>query len=100
MNREYVIVSPKHSNYPFPGALVFWGEITADDEERSFGGYTFNLDKCERYTLKEITDEYSELHLYCGGGYEELFQHGNVIIKASELLKINTFKKATIIYRP
>lgn len=100
MEREYVIVSPKHSNYPFPGALVFWGGITTDDEERSFGGYTFNLDKCERYTLKEITDERSDLHLYSGGGYKELFQHENVIIKVSELLEIDTFKKATIIYRP
>lgn len=43
MNREYVIVSNKHTSL-FPGCLLFWGHRTEDEENRSFGGYTSNID--------------------------------------------------------
>lgn len=98
-SREYVIVSPKHSNFPFSGALVYWGHLSADNEKRSFGGYTFNLDKCERYTLKEVLDKRKDLYLYHGESYREMFQHENVIIKVSELFAIEDLQKATMVYR-
>lgn len=51
-NREYVIVCNRHrKNWD---ELLFWGKYTRYDEKRSFGGYTSNIDKCERYTLDEI----------------------------------------------
>ena len=52
MKREYVIVSNRHQSR-FPGCVLFWGYRTEDNEKRSFGGYTYGLDKCERYTLEE-----------------------------------------------
>ena len=101
MNREYVIVSMKQSNFPFLGCLVYWGrKRTADIEKRTFGGYTFNLDKAERYTLEEIMDARKDLHLYEGGGMKEMENHENVIIKVDDLLDIDSFITATVVYRP
>lgn len=48
--RKYVLVSKKWSK----NNLVFWGNVTKDEDERSFGGYTDDLNHCERYTLKEV----------------------------------------------
>ena len=53
MERKYVIVCNEHKSWP-SCALLFWGHLTEDDEERSFGGYTSRLDRCERYTRDEI----------------------------------------------
>lgn len=53
-DREYVIVCNEHQSN-FPGTLLFWGCLTADDaESRSFGGYTCQIDRCERYTRAEV----------------------------------------------
>lgn len=51
--REYVIVCNEHKAI-FNGVLLFWGNRTQDDAERSYGGYTCDLDKCERYTREEL----------------------------------------------
>ena len=51
MNRDYVILSLEHSTSDY---LIFWGRHTQDDEQRSFGGYTRDLNKCERYTRDEL----------------------------------------------
>lgn len=51
--RKYVIVCNRHTPI-VRGALLFWGELTPDNNERSFGGYTCDLNKCERYTEDEI----------------------------------------------
>lgn len=53
MDGEYVIVCNEHKAI-LPGALLFWGRRTEDDEERSFGGYTCDIEKCERYTRAEL----------------------------------------------
>lgn len=39
------------------GQLIFWGRLTDDDEERSFGGYTNDSSQCERYSLQELKNE-------------------------------------------
>lgn len=52
--RNFVIVSNEHDSWP-RGALLFWGRLTADDEKRSYGGYTTRWDKCEKYTREELT---------------------------------------------
>lgn len=53
LKREYVLVSRKWSK----STLVFWGYYTKDNKERSFGGYTNDINVCERYTLEEIIGE-------------------------------------------
>lgn len=51
--REYVIVCNRHNSF-IKNALLFWGELTDDTDKRSFGGYTCDINKCERYTREEI----------------------------------------------
>ena len=51
--REYVIVCNRHTSI-INNSLLFWGELTPDNDERSFGGYTCDFNKCERYTEDEI----------------------------------------------
>lgn len=85
MKREYVIVCNEHSGY-YPGALLFWGEYTADLEKRSFGGYTSDLDKCERYTLDEIRDNVYHFPIYDGRMTKKSFkQYRDVAIKVEQL---------------
>lgn len=50
--REYVIVCNR--NRKNGEDLLFWGSLTRYDEKRSFGGYTSEVDKCEKYTLEDI----------------------------------------------
>lgn len=51
--REYVIVCNEHKGI-IKDALLFWGKLTDDSQPRSFGGYTIQVDKCERYTREEL----------------------------------------------
>ena len=39
-------------------------EKTEDNEKRSFGGYTSDIDKCEMYTLKEIEEKNYRFPVY------------------------------------
>ena len=52
LHRDYVIVSFEHSN----DMLTFWGERTDNNQPRSYGGYTVDLNTCERYTRKELEE--------------------------------------------
>ena len=61
--RKYVIVSNEHDRWP-RGALLFWGRLTDDEKERSFGGYTTKWDKCEKYTREELEKWRGSLFLY------------------------------------
>lgn len=53
--RNLVAVSIKHSIYGwlFGKPLCLWGHRTADNEKRSFGGYTQYPGNAEVYSLKE-----------------------------------------------
>lgn len=54
--RKYVIVCNERIG-TVKDALLFWGSLTDDSKEkRSFGGYTCQIDKCERYTRKELEE--------------------------------------------
>lgn len=55
MEREYVVVCMRHKGV-IKDALLFWGEYTQDCEKRSFGGYTVDVDKCEKYTIDELSN--------------------------------------------
>lgn len=89
MNREYVIVSNKHKGI-FSGCLLFWGHLTNDTESRSYGGYTSDFNKCERYTFP----------LYNGEDEIEFKKIENVIIRIDDLLAFDWLKTMTVVYRP
>lgn len=57
MDRNYVIVCNRHKGIG-NSTLLFWGSYTEDEAaRRSFGGYTSDINMCEKYTLKEIEKE-------------------------------------------
>lgn len=60
--RRYVIISPHTAlTGTVNRYMVFWGQLTPDDaERRSFGGYTSDITKCERYTRDEIKDYWKD----------------------------------------
>lgn len=53
-DRCYVLLSIKWTR---KGTLMFWGTISEDDNQRSFGGYTDDINTCERYTFEEARSE-------------------------------------------
>ena len=54
-NRKYMIATKRHEGL-IRDALLFWGHLTEDNEERSFGGYTVDINKCEKYTKEELEE--------------------------------------------
>lgn len=100
LDREYIIVCNEHSGI-FRGALLFWGHKTEDNEKRSFGGYTSDIDKCERYTLKEIKDKGYNFPIYKQDmELQDFLKLDDVIIKYRDLIHIDGLKTMKIIYRP
>lgn len=86
--RRYVLLSVKWCRN---GTLVFWGKRTADEEERSFGGYTNDLNQCERYTYDESRSERHTHHEYKGESLEELMnidRSGTWIVNIDDLDKL------------
>ena len=55
MNRNYVIMAVERKGN-VPGAPVFWGKRTDDDQRRNHRGYTCQIRKCERFTREELED--------------------------------------------
>ena len=99
MNRDYVIVCNEH-NSMWNGCLLFWGHHTKDNENRSFGGYTSDIEKCERYTLEEIRDKNYHFPVYDKRMSTFSFRkHDDVIIKLSQLEKLG-YAKMTVMYNP
>lgn len=99
MNREYVIVCNEHKSM-FPSCLLFWGHYTGDNEQRCFGGYTSDIDKCERYTIDEIKAKNYNFPIYDKRmNFHSFKRHDAVIIKISQLEELG-FKKMTVIYQP
>lgn len=89
MERDYVIVCNEHSGY-YPGVLLFWGHFTQDKAEcRSFGGYTSDLDRCERYALEEIQRSGFEFPVYDGRMTAQSFRnHQDIAIKIDQLKEL------------
>lgn len=95
-NREYVIVSFEHSGQ---SDLVFWGSLTDDKEKRSFSGYTFDLNSCERYTQDEIIEADNPALFYQGESLHELMKsYMDVAIKVDDLLSISGLKTRKTVY--
>lgn len=86
--RCYVLLSIKWCT---EGTLVFWGRRTLDDKERSFGGYTNDINACERYTFDEARNERHTHHKYNEGTLEELMnieRSGTWIVHIDDLDKL------------
>lgn len=100
LDREYVIVCNEHKGM-FAGALLFWGHKTEDNEKRSFGGYTSDIDNCEMYTLKEIEEKNYHFPIYNEEmSFYEFLKLDDVIIKKSDLLKFKELRTMKIVYKP
>lgn len=86
--RRYVLLSVKWCRN---GTLIFWGSRTADEEGRSFGGYTDDLNQCERYTFDEARNERHDHYEYKDETIEELMnidRGGTWIVNIDDLDKL------------
>ena len=72
--RKYIAISIKHSMRglencpcePKDGKYTLWGySRSLDNEDRSFAGYTGNIDKCELYSLEDFQKSYGNGHIKC-----------------------------------
>lgn len=101
MNRDYVIISD-HKSIFGDSIPLFWGRRTEADEQRCYGGYTSNVEYCEKYTKEELESNSYRFAFYGGGGlgeYLKLIKIGQPFnIKISELEEIG-FKKITVMQR-
>lgn len=102
--RKYVIVSNEHIA-TVKEALLFWGSLTDDNrEKRSFGGYTCQINKCERYTRKELEEFRGDLKEEYPF-YDELknerdfFKKGEVLISIDDLKEKLHFREFTVLVR-
>ena len=102
-DRQYVIVCRRHKAI-LPQALLFWGSLTDDDMERSYGGYTMDIDKCERYTrdelekwrgnLKEEYPFFDELKAKSG-----FYRQDEILIRICDLEHTMGFQRYTVLTR-
>lgn len=91
--REYVVICNRYRG--IAGSLLFWGSHTENHEKRSFGGYTSDLDSCERYTKEEIENSSYKFRFYVSKDNYKKFD--DIAIKVKQLKRLGT--KMTIIYR-
>lgn len=95
MERIWVLASNKHRQ---DDLLQFWGSYTPDEEERSYGGYYTDFDKCEKYTTEEKETGFGSHYptLDSNSGAYKLCSTEHFWIKISELEKLSTLKKKTV----
>lgn len=97
MERKYVIACNEHSGN-WPGTLLFWGHRTQDAEERSFGGYTSDIDGCEIYSEIEIKKKGYHFHKYQEGmTWEEFRKCDDIVIEPKYLEKLG-YKQIKVWY--
>lgn len=97
--RKYVIVCNEHSGN-WPGVLLFWGHRTQDYENRSFGGYTSDIDSCELYSENEVKEKGYHFPRYCEGmTWEEFRGYDDVLIEPECLEKLG-YKQMRMWYKP
>ena len=117
-DRRYVIVCNEHSGM-FRGTLLFWGSRTEEGQERSFGGYTSDIDNCEIYSeneddrcdlagseteKREIQNEVKEKGYYFpmyhdGMTWEEFRGYDDILIEPQYLEKLG-YKQMRVWYKP
>lgn len=105
-DRKYVFMNMDHDRWP-RGAALFWGSLTGDNApKRSFSGYTTRIDKCERYTRREL-EEYRKGLESCYPFFDELKnqslqgirKYEDVLITIDELERLG-FRNWSIMIRP
>lgn len=97
--RKYVIVCNEHSGI-WPGALLFWGHRTQDHEERSFGGYTSDIDGCEIYSAMEIKEKGYHFPKYHDGmTWKEFRGYEDIVIEPKRLEELG-YKQMKVWYMP
>lgn len=96
--REYVIVCNEHKSI-IPGTLLFWGRRTEDKRKRSFGGYTCDIERCERYTRDELEewrgDLKEEYPFFDEIERSDFFKKNEVLITIQELENLG-FKRYAV----
>lgn len=98
-DRKYVIVCNEHAGM-WAGCALFWGQLTRDEEKRSFGGYTVGIDRCERYTMDEIAAWSTHFAVYRPGmSWDEFKSHRDVIIEEKYLAGLG-LQTMQVWYRP
>ena len=56
-NRKYLLMTIKHTTRDHP---LFWGVETPDFAPRSFGGYTTNPLKAEKFAYTEVVNKFTD----------------------------------------
>ena len=98
-DRRYVIVCNEHSGM-FRGTLLFWGSRTEDGQERSFGGYTSDIDNCEIYSENEVKEKGYYFPMYHDGmTWEEFRGYDDILIEPQYLEKLG-YKQMRVWYKP
>ena len=100
MERNYVICSTRHKSMFGGFVMLFWGSRTKDNEERSFGGYTSDIEKCENYTLEELKGENYPIIESTDAFMDMINQkfYGDMIINKKAFESCKFLHKATILY--
>ena len=100
MKRDYVIMALERKSM-VPGAPLFWGKRTPDEQRRNHRGYTCQIHKCERFTRKEL----EEFRKGCEeefpffdeiGNARKLFKFDNVLITLDQLSELG-YKEYTVL---
>lgn len=89
MKRDFVLLSVKWTR----DRLMFWGRKSEESQPRSYGGYTEDVELCERYTFEEARSERIDFHEYEGESIARLKQinpDGTWIIRIDELEKLGS----------
>jgi hypothetical protein len=98
-DRRYVIVCNEHSGM-FRGTLLFWGSRTEEGQERSFGGYTSDIDNCEIYSENEVKEKGYYFPMYHDGmTWEEFRGYDDILIEPQYLEKLG-YKQMRVWYKP
>lgn len=98
-DRKYVIVCNEHSGM-FRGTLLFWGSRTEDGQERSFSGYTSDIDNCEIYSESEVKEKgYYFPRYHDGMTWEEFRGYDDILIEPQYLEKLG-YKQMRVCYKP
>lgn len=65
--RKYIAISIKHSTYDKSKYPILWGGsgITLTEDKRCFGGYTYDIDKAEVYSLNDFLKSYGNDYIKC-----------------------------------
>ena len=91
--KDYVIISLKHTNFKHPVTFVLWGS--------DYCGYTEDFEKAGRYSKSELEKKFGNNKNYRFitekvNGFRESELKDSVFVKVSDLQELG-FKKKTVV---